>query len=62
MINQYVFSARKTLVKENTWVWIPYLFSSSGKNFWWPTKQFRTKIEATNYPKEILHLLEKEYF
>lgn len=62
MKDYFLFSAIKTFVNNRRWLWVPYFYSLSGINLFWPNKGFETKDEAINYMKRHLNRIKQDYF
>ncbi|MBI2018199.1 hypothetical protein HYS96_00665 [Candidatus Daviesbacteria bacterium] len=56
------FTATKTFVRNQKWLWVPYLHSLNGKNLFWPNKGFETQEKATDYMKMHLNQIKQDYF
>lgn len=61
MRNIFLFSARKTLVNNKTWLWIPSLHALNGKNLVW-NKGFKTEKEAIAYLEIHIERIKSDHF
>lgn len=62
MRDYFWFEAIKTFVNNRKWLYVPYLYSLSGKSLWWPNKGFENKEEAVNYMRVHLNRIKHDYF